>query len=300
MILALPTLVLLVITIVTSSLTGITKNVFTKDVSQSTLGTWFYTLFQSVACAILIPVLSGGFGEASTYSVFMGILFGAVCCGQVITFMKALPLGPFAYSMMILSLATLIPTLSGPFFGETITLSQGFGIVLMVICVIFSTDKKKDDEQRRANGKWLFWCLVSTVLNGMIGVLQKVHQASPHKDELPVFLVSSFVFSIVLCAVMVCVEHKRSPVREKLPFHAKGVLVPLLGGVTLAFPHAINLHLAGVLPAAVMFPLVNVCPLMLTTLISAIFFRERLSVRRWISFAIGVLSTLFVSGTVSF
>ncbi|MBR6779962.1 MAG: hypothetical protein IKM24_02985, partial [Clostridia bacterium] len=211
MILALPTLALLAITIITSSLTGITKNMFTKSVSQSTLGTWFYVLFQSIACAVLIPILSGGFGTFSVYSVLTGILFGAVCCGQVITLLKALPLGPFSYSMVIVSLATLIPTLSGPFFGETITLSQGFGIVLMVLCVVFSTDKKKEDENRKANAKWLIWCLVSTVLNGMIGVLQKVHQASPHKEELPVFLVSSFVFSAVLCAVMVAVEHKRSP-----------------------------------------------------------------------------------------
>lgn len=299
MILALPTLALLIITIVTSSLTGITKNMFTKSVSQSTLGTWFYVLFQSIACAVLIPILSGGFGTFSVYSMLTGILFGAVCCGQVITLLKALPLGPFSYSMVIVSLATLIPTLSGPFFGETITLSQGFGIVLMVLCVVFSTDKKKEDD-RKANAKWLVWCLVSTVLNGMIGVLQKVHQASPHKDELPVFLVSSFVFSAILCAVMVAVEHKRSPEKEPVPFNGKGVLIPLLGGITLAFPHAINLHLAGIMPAAVMFPLVNICPLMLTTLIAATVFRERLSVRRWIGFAIGVVSTLFVSGTVSF
>ncbi|MBQ3086068.1 MAG: EamA family transporter [Clostridia bacterium] len=300
MILALPTLALLAITIITSSLTGITKNMFTKSVSQSTLGTWFYVLFQSIACAVLIPILSGGFGTFSVYSMLTGILFGAVCCGQVITLLKALPLGPFSYSMVIVSLATLIPTLSGPFFGETITLSQGFGIVLMVLCVVFSTDKKKEDENRKANAKWLIWCLVSTVLNGMIGVLQKVHQASPHKDELPVFLVSSFVFSAVLCAVMVAVEHKRSPEKEPVPFTKQGVLIPLLGGITLAFPHAINLHLAGIMPAAVMFPLVNICPLMLTTLIAATVFRERLSVRRWIGFAIGVVSTLFVSGTVSF
>lgn len=299
MILALPTLALLIITIVTSSLTGITKNMFTKSVSQSTLGTWFYVLFQSIACAVLIPILSGGFGTFSTYSVLTGILFGAVCCGQVITLLKALPLGPFSYSMVIVSLATLIPTLSGPFFGETITLSQGFGIVLMVLCVVFSTDKKKEDD-RKANIKWLVWCLVSTVLNGMIGVLQKVHQASPHKDELPVFLVSSFVFSAILCAVMVAVEHKRSPEKEPVPFNKKGVLIPLLGGITLAFPHAINLHLAGIMPAAVMFPLVNICPLMLTTVIAATVFRERLSVRRWIGFGIGIVSTLFVSGTVSF
>lgn len=299
MILALPTLALLIITIVTSSLTGITKNMFTKSVSQSTLGTWFYVLFQSIACAVLIPILSGGFGTFSTYSVLTGILFGAVCCGQVITLLKALPLGPFSYSMVIVSLATLIPTLSGPFFGETITLSQGFGIVLMVLCVVFSTDKKKEDD-RKANIKWLVWCLVSTVLNGMIGVLQKVHQASPHKDELPVFLVSSFVFSAILCAVMVAVEHKRSSEKEPVPFNKKGVLIPLLGGITLAFPHAINLHLAGIMPAAVMFPLVNICPLMLTTVIAATVFRERLSVRRWIGFGIGIVSTLFVSGTVSF
>lgn len=300
MILALPTAVLLVITIVTSSLTGITKNMFSKSVTQSGMGTWFYTLFQSVACAVLIPILSGGFGTISTYSVLMGILFGAVCCGQVITLMKAIPLGPFSYTMLLLSLSTLIPTLSGPLFGETITISQGFGILLMVVCIIFSSDKKKEDENRKANAKWLFWCMVSTVLNGLIGILQKVHQASVHKDELQIFLFASFVFSVVLCGVMVAVEKKKSPVKEPLPLSAKGILIPLLGGITLSFPHVINLHLAGVMPAAVMFPLVNVCPLMLTTLITAVFFRERLSVRRWIGFAIGIVSTLFVSGSISF
>ena len=56
-------------------------------------------------------------------------------------YLKAFDIGPFSYTMVIASLSTIIPALSGFFFfNETISVVQIIGMILMVICFIFSVD----------------------------------------------------------------------------------------------------------------------------------------------------------------
>ena len=77
-------------------------------------------------------------------------------------------------------------------------------------------------------------------------------------------------------------------------------IIPLIAGLSFTFPHSINLYLSGVMEAAIMFPVVNLGPLVLTTVAAAVIFKEKLSVRQWIGICIGIVSTLFVSGVIAF
>ena len=295
--------ILLAISFVTCTVTNITKNWYSRKISVSTRGTWYFVLVQCLATAVLIFIVNGGIGVCSWYSLYMGLIFGVVGTLQLLLFMYAIAIGPFSYSSVISSMATLIPTLAGAiFWSEKINVFQWIGIVLMVVCIIFSTDKSKSGSERKVGTKWLVTILCSTVLGGFIGILQKMHQTSVHKDETSLFLVSSFLISALIAAVMVVICRNKREGDNVTPAArtAWRWLIPLISGLSFTFPHIINLYLSGVLEAAIMFPVVNLGPLVLTTVAAAVIFKEKLSVRQWIGIGIGIVSTLFVSGVISF
>ena len=66
------------------------------------------------------------------------------------------------------------------------------------------------------------------------------------------------------------------------------------GGVGVALNNQINLYLSGVIPSAVFFPIVNGGGLILITLASLVFFKERLTGRQWIGLGLGIAATLLL------
>ena len=102
----------------------------------------FYTfLFNGAASAVVVPVLlcMGGFGEASAFTVLLGLAFGLTTALQAVTRMMALNVGPLSYTYVIITFSTVISALSGVmFFGESISLSQIVGIVLMLFSFYFA------------------------------------------------------------------------------------------------------------------------------------------------------------------
>ena len=118
------------------------------------------------------------------------------------------------------------------------------------------------------------------------------------------FLISAFVvmFTIAVCILITRkIKYKNSSESNiSFKFKLSHILILLGAGVSLGFAHVVNLFLSGKLPAAVLFPIINICPLVLTTAAATVIFRERLSTKRWIGLAVGILSTLFVGGVIAF
>lgn len=294
---------LLIVSIIVSVTSSLSKAFFSKKVSASPIDVNVYNLIMAVFTGLTILIINGGFGTLSVYSIVMGIIFGLICALQLVTNMKALEIGPFSYTTVIISLSAIIPTLSGVlFFGEpAIDVFQYVGIALMIVCILMSGGKKKDDEEKKISAKWLFMCFASAILNGGIGVFQKVHQASVHKEEIGVFLISAFVVSSAYSVINLITMQKKPELRAQMKFKPNlfSIGLPIFGGISYGACHVVNLYLSGVVDAVIFFPLVNLIPFALSTIVATVAFKEKLPIRKWIGIAIGVLSTAFVTGIVS-
>ena len=167
-------------------------------------------VFNAVACltAAVILLCWGGFGASSVFTIVLGVAFGAVTALQGITNIAALQVGPMSYTSVIISFSTLISSLSGVmFFDESLGWAQIVGMVLMLASFVLAA--KNDVDEKKANLKWLFLCLIAFVATGGIGVMQKVHQSSEYRDELNAFLIIAFVSSAVLCAFFAALMKRR-------------------------------------------------------------------------------------------
>ena len=117
------------------------------DFTKKQLSVWYGNdsfcrqLFSTVAFGVgAITLYVIGDVNLTTVSLFtwcIGILFGLVTGLYTIVHMKALDSGPLAYTAVIISLSTLIPTFSGAvFWNEKVFPIQFLGIFFMIICFV--------------------------------------------------------------------------------------------------------------------------------------------------------------------
>lgn len=305
MLLLIPTGILLVVSLIFNVAMTVTKKLYNRSAPAGRESNWLFNACMSAACLVFIVVFSidptaaepfGAITDFSPFSAGLGILFGILVLAQSYTYMWALEIGPFSYTSVIVSLASLIAAVSGLWFGESIDGFQYLGMGIMVLCIVFSTDK--NNGSRKSSLKWLFVALLSCLTNGFVGVMQKIHQSTEYKGQSTAFLVSAFAFMTLVSAIIWLYERKKAGANRFDP-DARQIAFALVSGATFAVPHTANLYLAGAMPSAVFFPIVNTGGLILTLLAATLLFKEKLSRLQWLGIALGLISSLFVSGTVS-
>jgi len=299
------TALLLVTSLVLGTLGSILRKLFMKENDLGTAGSFLFTAICSLFAGAVL-VFWGGIGEMSRYTLIFGILFGVITAAQGITYMFAVQTGPLSYTTVITSFSTVISALSGAmFFGESISWTGIVGIVLMLLCFLLATEK--GEKERKASLLWLIFCVMALLLTGVIGIMQKMHQLSPHKGELNFFLVVAFAASAILSAlfafILMAVSRKEkkdstspgsSDKNKTLKARVVMVLMMIICGICVSINNKFNTHLAGVMDAAVFFPLINGGGLILTTVSAFIIFREKFSKKQWLGLCLGILSVAFL------
>jgi len=243
----------------------------------------------SLLCFAGIGAVKGNLQPPSFYTVIMGVFFGVATAFCTVLSMLALKTGPLSYTNVIVFCSMMIPSLSGlVLYNETVSVWQYAGIALMLLSFVFAVEK--GNEKSGASVKWFALCLGAFLCNGAIGVMQKIHQNSTHKDETAAFLMTAFSVYAMISACF-CLWYKLKK-REALSVTAKTklpvfTLYAVLTGIGAAACNQINLYLAGAMPAAVFYPVFNGSAMLLTSVIGLVFFKEKLTKRQWIGLIAG-------------
>ena len=294
-----PVVLLFVITLSANLVGGLTRTYYSKHISSSMQGYHLFNAVSSIVCGAVLLLLSGGNFSLSAYTVWMAVLFGIITAAQQITHSAALSAGPWSYTSVIISMSTVITALSGVlFFSESIRLTQIFGIALMLVCLVLSV-KQESGERRKKSLRWFLWCIISCIGSGGGGIMQKIHQSSEHRGELTMFLIIAFIGSFLFSAgnLLIGKFHTDDKKEPLITANASAVLLTVLfcaAGIGVALNNLINLYLSGVVESAVFFPIVNGGGLVLITIASLIFFREKLTGRQWTGMAFGTAAVLLL------
>lgn len=301
---SLPIPLLIVLSVIASALIGVLRGKYAKSYPMSGVYLWRFNFYQNIFCFLSILLIYLFSGTKFSFSVFSVLLGAALAVANILSLeglLQAQACGSFAYTSVIVALSAIIPSMSGPvLFGEKVTVSQFAGIGLMIICIILSPGND-GGERRAVNLKWLLFCTVAFVFSGAVGVVQKIHQNNAaHKAEMPALLLTCFFVSFALSGIRLITERGRMKKSgESLNKLTLAVLLfPAVSGLCFAFPHTINLFLSGRLASVVFFPTINLCPMLLTMLYAVFGFKERLTAKQWAGIAVGILSTVFVSGII--
>ena len=203
--------------------------------------------------------------KVSLFSVVFGILFGFVTVLSGTSKLIALSIGPMYITNLIYTSSMIIPTVSGVFFGEKLSMLKIVFIVLL-ICFLFITTFKRGKD-KNFNVKWLFFSFAGFLFCGTIGVLQKVFRATEYGDQTSPFLASAFFVSFLYSLIM---SRGKSEKRNKNFF-----VTAIICGVCVYLCNHINLYLSGIVESQLFFPLVNGIPLVLCSILAFTVFKEK-------------------------
>ena len=285
---------LLIISMTSALLGGILKKIYAEKCTVSKVSRHGFNIISATMTAICLILINKGY-IASPMTLWLGIIFGIITGLQQIFMLKALETGPWSYTSVITSFSTVIPALSGViFFGEKIDAIQILGMILMGVCIFLSTDFS--DNQKGKSVKWMIYCLITFLATGFIGVMQKIHQSTPYKDELGGFLITAFFVAAIYSLFGVHWNLEKGKKKEGLKsvFTAFAVVIMMLCGICAAINNQLNLFLSGVMDSAIFFPVVNGGGLVLTVVSSVILFKEKLTRKQWVGILTGILSVVFL------
>lgn len=219
----------------------------------------------------------------SMFTLLLGIVFGVVTALANIYKMRSLSVGPMHLTLLITTSSMLIPTMSGIFFGEVFSFYKLLVAFVLIFFIYLSLGQKGNN---KINGKWILFCLLTFLLQGTIGVLQKIHQSSPHKAETGGLLFVAFLCSLAFTFVRVKGDLKG--------LSGKVAIFAIICGVCTFLMNNINLKLSGMIPSQIFFPLINGSAIVLSSAMSIILFKEKLTAKQYIGLVGGILTLIAI------
>ena len=256
-----------------------------------------FMLFSGIIASILLIFICGFNLSFNLFALLMA-LGGIVCVvGYNVIGMKMMSIGRVAvYTMFLMLGGMFVPSIFGIIFlKEPITYFKIIGIVLLIAALILPTIKKEDQKSKNAK---LFTILgiIVFLLNGMVGIFNKMHQISINAIPTLEFSFFQNVISVVLISLIFIVYliiNKNtsllvSNTKKVLPFWWTIVLFSIIsqtGGILL-------LLAAKTIDASVMYPVSTGGVIVITALFGLIVYKEKVNLFIGLSILLSIISTI--------
>ncbi len=287
-------MIFLLLSILASTITVSYFKVFEKLGVHTLTG----IVFNYLACAILGNFVGVSDAVFSTpfwsmdwfpYTVFLGFMFITIffAIGKTAQQMGV------SVSMVSAKLSVVVPILFAVImYGENVKYLQSFGILLSLIAVYFISKKDQSEKSEHKN-LWIL-PLIVFVGSGIIDTTLKIIQTHfiPAHSEAHIITMAftmAFVFGIFVLLYDVN--------KNKLKITLKNVF----WGFMLGIPNYFSMYfLLKTLSAfhsssAIVFPVNNIGVLAASSLVSILFFKEKMNKFNWYGLSLSVISIILIS-----
>jgi drug/metabolite transporter (DMT)-like permease len=222
------------------------------------------------------------------YSLGFGVSFVIVQTGIV----NATKTGPVSLSALASQLSLIGTTIWGfIFWGDTPNAFSVVGILLVVVALWLCLGSNKKDEEKGVSFKWLTFAVMAFVGNMSCAIVQKSEQIAfngEHGNQLMFFaMFFACIASYVLYSKNRC-ENEKNVLRN-------GYYPTVAGLCNVGLNFCIISMLQRGLATSLIYPTIAVGGLSLVSLFSVFVFKEKLSWKRWLGIAIGVLAIVLLS-----
>lgn len=188
------------------------------------------------------------------------------------------------YSIFAMLGGMLLPFFFGIFFaGEPLTAAKILCCVLILVSLALTFQKGKSSK------KAIFYYFAVFLLNGMNGVIAKIHQSSPVSVDSQSFLAMQNLISFIICSLIYIIKNKKyiSVTKKELSFSIGFALACGIGNL-------FTLIALTELPASVQYPIITGGVMVFSTVISIIRC-ERPRKKEIISALIAFVSTILIA-----
>lgn len=213
----------------------------------------------------------------------------------VVTWLVAVRTSAYVLMNVFLMLGVVVPMVLGSVcYGETIAWNQwvGLGVLLMATLILCSYN---NGIKQKLDGKALMILLISGVANGITGFSQKMFQKEVVDGAVSVFNFYTYVFSALSLGLILLFTWKPREARSRL-LEIKNVfgLVLILAVCLFLNSYFMTMAAAGI-PSSRLFPLDRGVSIILSGLMSAVFFKEKLTVKAVAGLVLAFIGLLVIN-----
>ncbi len=238
-------------------------------------------LLRMVLCIIIgfiILTLSGNVTALAVDGTTIAVTALSGVCSALFVVTWLLTVRDSAYMQLdvFLLAGMLIPMVgSAIFYREKITIHQwiGFALLLVSTAIMCSYNTKING---KTTAKGFLLLILSAIFNGLTDFSQKIFVANVPKGNPTVFSFYTYVFAAAMLATvygLTGIKHKNKP--AKMPKKAYGYIVIM--AICLFAYSLFKTTAASYLPAAQMYPLSQGASIILSSIMSAVLFKERMT-----------------------
>lgn len=248
-------------------------------------------------CLVLYALFSPMTFSPST--VLLGALFGIVFLATVGCYYYAMQTGPLSYTTFFFSASMLIPALAGIFlFKEQPKISTIIGIVLFLIAFYFISVLSAS-KGGQINKKWIILCFTTFVFNGSLAVIAKLQQTILQGEEVISMMLisfcSAFVFAMIAYFILIQKSKDKIVIKTDIKTIKSSLLLLVGAAVGTGGGNIILTFLTSRLSGAYLFPLVQGGVMVMITLYSLLFLKEKMNKFGIIGICFGVMAIVVIN-----
>lgn len=260
------------------------------NIKTGNTGTYIFNAICTMSAAVLFLCMDqGGF---QVEIAILPYVFGfALAYGSAVLFsFLAIREGSMSFTCLATSYSLFIPTVYGLIFlKESASVYLYIGMALLAISIFFINSKKGDNAFTL---KWLIYALLAFLGNGLASTTQTMQQLrfdGNFKSEymiLSLVLVSAFFWVLALTKEKEVIK----------PCCKKAAAFMVFTGLANAVVNLLVMTLVSRgMPASIMFPVISGGGIVCTTMVSVLFYKEKLTMQQYIGLLCGAASVVFMS-----
>lgn len=244
----------------------------------------FNFLCAAVWCVVLF--IANGFELQINKSVLIwGIIYGATQTLFILFKTLAMNSGSVSITTLVGNCSLVISVLfCFVVWGETISLLDIVGLVLLMLGIILSTSKGSSNA---SSAKWPLYLILFFVCAAAVGISFKAFSKTGNSEYASDMMIVAAVVMLIAYAV-ICLLTKKRNTDDGRKISKEFIIYALVSGILSCVYNRLNIYLSGALNAVIFFPAFNGGVIMLSTVLSFILLKEKLNIKTSIGILLGV------------
>lgn len=265
------------------------KNTARKDAPALYNFIYLFTVF--LGWAVLFAFQPSFEWKVLPYSLAFGGFYTVCQIGNI----NALKTGPTALTSLMLQLSLIAVTAWGFFFWDakfTWLVGVGLFLVALALWLCLYTGKKQGGDGKKISLKWLLFALMAFFGNAGCSIVQKTQQMKFDGEYGNMLMLFATGIATVFCLARYLRSNKtdsKAILKTSAPF-------PIVAGICNVLLNLFVMLLAtSALSPSLIYPVLAVGGLAITSIFSAAVFREKLAWWQWLGIAVGALAVTLLS-----
>lgn len=248
-----------------------------------------FNLFSSLLWCVLLFAVNLGKITLNFEILLWAIIYGVVQTLFIFLKTNAMNSGPVSITTLIGNSSLLISVVfSFIVWNEPIGVIKFIGILFLLLALVLCTYKKSGNEP--VSKKWLFYTIFFLIFAASVGLVFKAFSKTSVKAMADDMMFISAVVMSVSFFILSLITGGFKTIKEK-SFNIKPFIIfSVASGILSCLYNRLNIFLSGELDAVIFFPCFNGGVILLSTVLSVISCKEKLTPRQIIGIIIGVLA----------